>query len=114
MTEFSKRLTSLRESKGWSKTLVAKQLGLSSMQTYANWEYGRTEPDLEMINKLANIAKYFGVSADYLLGTKQEGHISQDLDEAIDGAMSFDGQPVTEHDRKVMKSLWKAYLASKD
>ena len=112
MTEFSKRLTSLRESKGWSKTLVAKQIGLSSMQTYANWEYGRTEPDLEMINKLANV---FNVTTDYLLnGNKNKAPEPVDLDEAIDGAMSFDGQPVTEHDRKVMKSLWKAYLASKD
>ena len=38
MSEFSKRLTGLRENKGWSKTYVAKAIGLSSMQTYANWE----------------------------------------------------------------------------
>ena len=45
MSEFSKRLTGLRENKGWSKTYVAKAIGLSSMQTYANWEYGRTEAE---------------------------------------------------------------------
>ena len=54
MSEFSKRLTGLRENKGWSKTYVAKAIGLSSMQTYANWEYGRTEPDFQMLNKIAN------------------------------------------------------------
>ena len=49
MSEFSKKLTQLREQRGWSKTYVAKAIGLSSMQTYANWEYGRTEPDFEML-----------------------------------------------------------------
>lgn len=65
MSEFSERLTNLRENKGWSKTYVAKTIGLSSMQTYANWEYGRTEPDFETTKKLANL---FNVSTDYLLG----------------------------------------------
>ncbi|MGM9907914.1 helix-turn-helix domain-containing protein [Limosilactobacillus sp.] len=112
MTEFSKRLTSLREGKGWSKTLVAKQIGLSSMQTYANWEYGRTEPDLEMVNKLASV---FNVTTDYLLnGNKNKVTETVNLDKAIDAAMSYEGQPVTDHDRKVMKKLWRAYLSSKE
>lgn len=65
MSEFGKRLTNLRESKGWSKTYVAKAIGLSSMQTYANYEYGRREPDFNTVDKLANL---FNVSTDYLLG----------------------------------------------
>lgn len=71
MSEFNERLTNLRENKGWSKTYVAKTIGLSSMQTYANWEYGRTEPDFETTKKLANL---FNVSTDYLLGrdTKED------------------------------------------
>lgn len=113
MTDFSKRLTSLREDKGWSKTYVAKRIGLASMQTYANWEYGRTEPDFAMVSKLADL---FHVSADYLLGIKDNktNDKDADLDKAIDHAMSFDGRPVTDHDRKVMKRLWKAYIESKD
>lgn len=111
MSEFSERLTNLRENKGWSKTYVAKTIGLSSMQTYANWEYGRTEPDLETTAKLANL---FNVSTDYLLGRKAPGNNDIDLDKAIDNAMSFDGKPVTEHDRKMMKQLWKAYMAGKE
>ena len=35
------------------------------------------------------------------------------LDEAIDHAISFDGSPVTEHDRQVMKQLWKEYIKNK-
>ena len=65
MTAFSERLISLREARGWSKTYVANHLGLKNMQTYANYEYGRREPDLETTTKLA---KLFNVSTDYLLG----------------------------------------------
>lgn len=67
MSDFSERLTSLREGRGWSKTYVAKLIGLKSMQTYANWEYGRTEPDFGMLSKIANA---FNVSTDYLLSGK--------------------------------------------
>lgn len=35
------------------------------------------------------------------------------LDKAIDQAISFDGSPVTEHDRRVMKQLWKEYIKNK-
>ena len=71
MSDFSTRLSALREQKGWSKTYVAKQIGLTSMQTYANYEYGRREPDFETTKKLANL---FNVSTDYLLGrdTKED------------------------------------------
>ena len=65
MSDFSTRLSALREQKGWSKTYVAKQIGLTSMQTYANYEYGRREPDFETTKKLANL---FSFSTDYLLG----------------------------------------------
>lgn len=111
MSLFSERLTNLREANSWSKTYVAKQIGLSSMQTYANWEYGRTEPDFSNVTKLADL---FGVTTDYLLGRKTPDNNDIDLDRAIDNAMSFDGKPVTDHDRKMMKQLWKAYMAGKE
>lgn len=43
---------------------VAKQIGLSRAR-YSHYENGRSEPDNEMLQKLAN---YFNVSVDYLLG----------------------------------------------
>lgn len=38
---FIRRLINLRDSRNWSKTEVARKLGLSSMQRYANYEYAR-------------------------------------------------------------------------
>ncbi|MBL5768021.1 helix-turn-helix domain-containing protein [Heyndrickxia sporothermodurans] len=59
-----KILERLRENKGWSKTTVAKKLGIKTVSTYANWEYGIRTPDKDM---LAKIAEIYGVSTDYLI-----------------------------------------------
>ncbi len=65
MTVLSEKLTELREKRGWTKTNVAKKLGIKTMSTYANWEYGLREPDHAT---LLNIADMYEVSVDYLLG----------------------------------------------
>lgn len=71
MTSFPERLINLRESHDWSKTYVAKHIGLKNMQTYANWEYGKSEPDQKALKDLANL---FDVSTDYLLGNSDKRH----------------------------------------
>lgn len=101
MSEFSKRLTGLRENKGWSKTYVAKAIGLSSMQTYANWEYGRTEPDFQMLNKIANL---FNVSTDYLLNGNKEEHKTADLADK-DTVFTYEGREIPPEDLEYMKRL---------
>ena len=101
MSEFSKRLTGLRENKGWSKTYVAKAIGLSSMQTYANWEYGRTEPDFQMLNKIANL---FNVSTDYLLNGNKEEYKTADLADK-DTVFTYEGREIPPEDLEYMKRL---------
>lgn len=101
MSEFSKRLTGLRENKGWSKTYVAKAIGLSSMQTYANWEYGRTEPDFQMLNKIANL---FNVSTDYLLNGNKEENKTADLADK-DTVFTYEGREIPPEDLEYMKRL---------
>lgn len=68
MSILATRLKELRENKGWSKTEVARRLGMKASSTYSNWEYGNREPDLEMVTK---IARLYQVSTDYLLGNKE-------------------------------------------
>lgn len=105
MATFNERLTNLRESKNWTKTYVAKMLGLSSMQTYANWEYGRTEPDFATVSKLADL---FGVTSDYLLGRsngeQKENDKTADLADD-DTIFTFEGKPIPEQDLEYMKRL---------
>lgn len=64
MSKFSNRLTNLRESQNYSKTRLAKMIGVS-LSTYANWEYGYNEPDMDTLGKIANI---FDTTIDYLTG----------------------------------------------
>lgn len=69
MNEFDKnllgeRLKYLRTEKGLGQNLLAKELKLSNA-SISYWETGKQEPSAEALFKLA---KYFNVSADYLLG----------------------------------------------
>lgn len=52
---FIQRLINLRDNRNWSKTEVARKLGLSSMQRYANYEYGTNEPDSNMLKQIADL-----------------------------------------------------------
>ena len=66
---FAKQLKALREDKGLSQSVMARELNIPPA-TYANWEQGRALPSLGQIPFLA---EFFNVSADYLLGiSKQE------------------------------------------
>lgn len=104
MARLNEKLQALREARGWSKTYVAQHIGLANMQTYANWEYGSREPDLETVKKLA---KLFEVSTDYLLGneTKQpERHKKVDLDDK-DVLFTYRGKPLSDDDRAIIERL---------
>lgn len=65
MSILGDRLKKEREKRGWSQVFVAKKLGLKRSSTYANWEYGIREPDLEMIKKLSEL---YETSLDKLSG----------------------------------------------
>ena len=68
MSTLGSRMHDLREKRGWTKTHAAKQLGIKTMSTYANWEYDLRQPDNEMLLKIAEL---YEVSTDYLLGTPE-------------------------------------------
>lgn len=58
------RLAKLRKEKGLSQYELADALGYSRGQV-ANYEQGSRRPDPQVLHELAD---YFGVSVDYLLG----------------------------------------------
>lgn len=64
MNTFYKKLKELREENSLLQKQLANELGVSQV-TIARWETGNREPSFDMLIK---IAKYFGVSTDYLLG----------------------------------------------
>lgn len=65
---FSIRLKQLRESSGDSQYAFADKFGISQ-STIGNWEAGKREPSF---GTLLNLADYFNVSTDYLLGRETQ------------------------------------------
>lgn len=65
MTTLGEKLTELRERKGWTKTFVAKKLGIKTLSTYANYEYGTREPDMDTLSRIADL---YEISMDELTG----------------------------------------------
>lgn len=61
---FAERLKELRFEKGLGQNTLARDLQLSNA-SISYWENSKQEPSTSAIYK---IAKYFNVSADYLLG----------------------------------------------
>lgn len=61
---FNERLKASRKSANKTQKEAASHLGIAE-RAYQNYEYGLREPNLEMLNKLA---EYFNVSIDYLMG----------------------------------------------
>lgn len=58
------RLKELREEKGLTQKQLSEELGINSV-TYLHYEKEQREPPLSL---LADIAKFYGVSVDFLLG----------------------------------------------
>ena len=64
----SDKIVRLRKEKGWSQETLAEKLNVSR-QAITKWETGEGSPDIE---NLKNIALYFHVSVDYLVGSTTE------------------------------------------
>lgn len=63
---FCEKLIKARKDSGYNQREVAKILNISQ-PCYAGYETGRTQPDIEMLGKIADL---FCVSLDWLIGTK--------------------------------------------
>ena len=61
---FAEKIKSLRQEKGVGQNKMAEDLGVSNA-SISYWETGKQIPSAEVIYKMA---KYFNVSADYILG----------------------------------------------
>ena len=71
---FSTRIRELREKRGLSMEQLAKQLGITKSRVNM-WENNGTVPRM---NILLEVAKYFNVSTDYLLGNDDSSNVSSE------------------------------------
>lgn len=63
---FPSKLKKARQNTGFTQTEIEKEIKIPR-STLANWEIGRTQPDIESLGILAD---FYGVSVDWLIGTK--------------------------------------------
>lgn len=109
-----KNIINLREKRGWSQAELARRINMN------NTALNKVEKGTRKLSssELTELASVFEVSTDYLLGRNYQSKADQvhdaTLDEALGTIMSFEGQPVTEHDKKVMKDLLESYLRNKE
>lgn len=103
---------------------LAKKRGKALGQVEEDLGYGRntlykiknSTPNAE---RIAEIANYFNVSTDYLLGRTDNPAIAgggsepDDIDKIIDRAMFFDGKPLTDDDRRALRGIISGYMNSK-
>ena len=64
--KLGQRLKTLREEKGLTQKQLAEVFKINAV-TYLHYEKAQREPPLEL---LADIAEFYGVSVDFLLGIK--------------------------------------------
>lgn len=70
---FKEKLKKAREETGFTQREVSRETKIPQ-STIANYETGRTQPDLE---NLGTLADFYGVSTDWLIGTKGNTNIKK-------------------------------------
>lgn len=104
----------LCEKQGISLNTLEDKLKLGKNSLYG---LKRNQPSAE---RLQQIADYFNVSTDYLLGRTDNpsiakddtiaGYTSDDLRKMAENAKTFDGKPLTEEDIDAIQNIIEIYL----
>lgn len=117
MTMFStfEKIKELAKRRGISLQKVSEDLGFS-----VNYLYTLKEKKPKS-DRLQEIADYFNVSTDYLLGRTDNPAIAtddqtppDDINEIIENAMMFDGKPLTDDDKRAIRGIIAGYMSSKE
>ncbi len=108
------RIKELAKKQGLSINLLEEKLGYSRNTIY---NLKNSKPSTERISEIAD---YFNVSTDYLLGRTDNpaianddtiaGYTSNDLRKMAENAKTFDGKPLTEEDIDAIQNIIEIYL----
>ena len=77
---FSKRLRKLRKEKGLTLKQMADKFH-KTKATFSAYENGVRKPSINLVSELAN---YFGVSIDYLMGESNLKHSNEKIKQALE------------------------------
>lgn len=109
------RIKELAKKRGLSLNQVEEKLGYSKNTLYS------LKRQKVSSDRLQEIADYFGVSTDYLLGRTDNPAIAGEkapeheieLDDLNGRIMLFDGKPLSDDDKRAIKGIIEGYLNSK-
>ena len=109
------RIKELAKKQGLSINLLEEKLGYSRNTIY---NLKNSKPSTERISEIAD---YFHVSTDYLLGRTDNPNIANggdasaplDLRDIAAQSMLFDGKPLTEEDIDFITAVLEAHLKNK-
>lgn len=101
------QIKNLLDKRKMSVSELEKKLGLTQNYLYS---LKKKKPTSDNLKK---IAVYFGTTTDYLLGLTDSPFNEKDVDRMLGGAEAYDGKPMSEHDKEVIKAMIKAYMESK-
>lgn len=115
MFSLFEKIKELCQQRGISINYLEETLGYSRNTIYS---MKSKKPNAE---RLQEIADYFNVSTDYLLGRTDnpaiagETQLEQEIDiNELDGRiMLFDGKPLTDDDKRAIKGIIEGFLNSK-
>ena len=111
------RVKELSQKRGISLSKLEETLGLGKNSIYA---LKRNQPSAE---RLQEIADYFNVSTDYLLGCTDNpkiasdevaGYTTEDLRKMARNAKTFDGKPLTNEDVEAITNIIEIYLKGRN
>lgn len=111
------RVKELSQKRGISLSKLEETLGLGKNSIYA---LKRNQPSAE---RLQEIADYFNVSTDYLLGRTDNpkiasdevaGYTTEDLRKMARNAKTFDGKPLTDEDVDAITNIIEIYLKGRN
>ncbi|MDB8867648.1 helix-turn-helix transcriptional regulator [Pediococcus acidilactici] len=113
MTIFD-NIKNIAKKRGYSIAEVERRAGISTNYLY---QWKKREPSPKSLSAVASV---LGVSVDYLLGKTDKEHadekndddIEKAVEKAINSSRMYQGKPISESQKKVMKKLLKAYLES--
>lgn len=113
------KIKELADKQGISINILEEKLGYGTNTLY---RLKRSNPSSKVLKEIAD---YFGVSADYLLGRTDNPRIADDqkfyfegqevdVEELAGTAMRFNGKPLTDKDKRAIQRIIEGFLLSQE
>lgn len=103
----SSQIKAFRKKRGWTQVQLAEKMNVST-QTVSNWENGIKFPRMGTLQKLADL---FGVEVGDITSNPNQSILNGlSVDEAVDNLRAYQGKPISDSEKKVLKDIIKGYL----